>query len=62
VELYNVFTMINQQLFKYIKGQLQKVLTKEKIYSDLLSKGWALSDIEEGVKVAFSTTPHVRRL
>jgi uncharacterized membrane protein YhaH (DUF805 family) len=42
--------MINQQLLDFIKLQLSKGLTKEKITSDLLANGWTAQDIEEGFK------------
>jgi len=44
--------MINQQLLDFIKSQLQLGLTKEKISSELLTKGWNTQDIEEGFNEA----------
>jgi hypothetical protein len=40
--------MINQPLLDFIKQQLSKGLTKEKITSDLLANGWDTEDVNEG--------------
>lgn len=43
--------MINPQLLDFIKGQLQKGVTKESILKDLQSGGWTSQDVEEGFNV-----------
>jgi hypothetical protein len=45
--------MTNQQLLDFIRQQLSKGVTKEKITSDLLVNGWTAQDIQEG----FSAIP-----
>ena len=40
--------MINQELISYIEQQLQKGLSQEVIFSNLISAGWHQEDIKEG--------------
>jgi len=39
--------MVNQQLFDYIKQQLQQGVSKEQIKNSLIAKGWPAQDIDE---------------
>lgn len=39
--------MVNQQLFDYIKQQLQQGISKEQIKSSLITNGWQAQDIDE---------------
>ena len=43
--------MVNQQLFDYIKQQLQQGKSKEEIKSELLVAGWQESDINQALNV-----------
>lgn len=47
--------MITQQLVDFIKGELQKGLSKEVISKELLSNGWQVQDIEAGFSSAALT-------
>jgi len=58
--------MVNQQLFDYVKQQVEKNTGQEQIKSILLAKGWPVTEIEEAlrsipspVKPAFSSHPAI---
>jgi hypothetical protein len=56
--------MINQQLLDFIKQQLSKGISKDKITSDLLSNGWNIEDVAEGfaaITLKVSPTPPTPR-
>ncbi|HHD92069.1 MAG TPA: hypothetical protein ENL06_00360 [Candidatus Portnoybacteria bacterium] len=42
--------MVTQQLFNYIKQQLEQGISKEQIKNTLLSQGWAEDDIDDGFR------------
>jgi small-conductance mechanosensitive channel len=52
--------MINQQLLDFIKQQLVKGLTREKITSDLLANGWTMQDVQEAFNALTISTPSVQ--
>lgn len=49
--------MINQELFDYIKQQLQQDVSKEEIKASLLNNGWAAIDIDDAIKKLEAGTP-----
>ena len=48
--------MINQQLFDYIKQQLEQGVDKEQIKSSLITNGWQVKDIDDAFFVLLNST------
>lgn len=51
--------MITEDLLNYIKHQNAKNVSKELIISQLISVGWRMEDINEGLKKAIPSIPHI---